>query len=641
MTDEWTAGVVTDAGGDDPPTVAEWRPVSVPGHPAAFADADGPIAYRTTVPDPRDEASERALLEVRGAYGRAEIWMNGSRLGTQDVPFAPARLEFEPRPANELLVVCERPDSFAGIRGTDAVPDRFDAPGIRWGVAVESRSRTFLREIDVRPRLGPVSEGDEGAGGAAASTATAATDGAGAAIDVTLEVDAGAAVDDAVTLSLRPEGFRGGAAMERVPVEAAAGERTTVSRTLTIREPSLWWPREYGPQDRYTVRAKLEGDTLERTVGLRHVQRDGDGLLVNGRRVRARGFTRLPGGDPRADVDRAVDANATLLRARGHVPPRSFYEACDEAGLLVWQDLPACGSDLPVDRGTELAAALAETYGRHPSLAMYGVQDRPTDPYAEPLGDGLLAKLTLRYRAWRTSVDRGPADEIAAAFPDDLPVVPVAGPPGTDPDAAHLLPGWRYLAAADVDWLLETYPSLGEVVGRFGAGSLAADDADSATVPGLEPALLADGATDVEGSQREQARTLKAVAEALRRRECGVLAASTLRDPATGGGTGVHTAGGDPKLAAEAIAQSYEPVQAVLDGPPTPGTVGITLCNDRHEALEATVGWRAGDETDATGVEVGPLETTSAGTARIPADADRVDLEVAVDGRTVRNRYYL
>ncbi|WP_435552006.1 glycoside hydrolase family 2 [Natrinema sp. CGMCC1.2065] len=638
MTDEWTAGVVTDAGGDDPPTVEGWRPVSVPGHPAAVADADGPIAYRTTVPDPRDEASERALLEVRGAYGRAEIWVNGTRLGTQNVPFVPARLEFEPRPENELLVVCEPPDSFAGIHATDAVPDRFDTPGIRWGVAVESRPRTFLRAFEARPRLGPVSAGDASEG--AASAANVAPDGAGAAIDVTLEVDAGAAVDDAVTLSLRPEGFRGGAAMERVPVRAEAGERTTVSRTLTIREPSLWWPREYGPQDRYTVRAKLEGDTLERTVGLRRVERDGDGLLVNGRRVRARGFTRLPGGDPRADVDRAVDANATLLRARGHVPPRSFYEACDEAGVLVWQDLPACGADLPVERGTELATALAETYGGHPSLAMYGVQDWPADPYAEPLGEGLLAKLAVRYRAWRASADREPADEIAENLPDELPAVSVAGPPGTDPDAAHLFPGWRYLAAADIDWLLETYPSLGEAVGRFGAGSLATDEADPAEVAGLEPSLLAGGA-DAADSQREQARILKTVAETLRRRECGVLAASTLRDPGPGGGMGVHTVDGDPKRAAEGIAQSYEPIQAVLDGPPTPGTAGITLCNDSHEAVEATVGWRAGEETAATTVDVDPLETTSAGTARIPPDADRVDLEVAVDGRTVRNRYYL
>ncbi|MDF9745658.1 glycoside hydrolase family 2 [Natrinema salsiterrestre] len=643
MTDEWTGGIVTDRGGDGPPTVEEWVSVSGPERPSGFGD-EGPIAYRTTVADPRDDETERALLELRGVSGRAEIWLNGTRLGSHDSPVVPARFEFEPRSENELIVVCERPESFAGIDETDAVPDHFETPGVRWGVEVESRPRCFIRRFDVQPRLGTDSESDASADASAASAANAATDGAGAAIDVTLEVDAGAAIDDAVTLSLRPEGFRGGAAMERVPVTAEAGERVTVSKTLSIREPSLWWPRKYGPQDRYTVRAKLGGDSAERTVGLRRVERDEDGLLVNGRRVRARGFTRLPGGDPEADVRRAVDANATLLRARAHVPPRSFYEACDEAGILVWQDLPASGPELPVERGTELAAAIAETYGSHPSLAMYGVQDQPMDPYAEPLGSGLLAKLALRYRAWRTSVDRDPAADIADAIPGDLPVVPVTGPPGTDPDAAQLFPGWRYLAAEDADWLLETYPSLGDVVGGFGAGSLT-DDADPATIPGLEPALLerqaGAGGIAPESSQASQADTLKTVAEALRRRGSGIVAASTLRDTASGGGMGIYTIDGDSKPAAAAIARSYEPVQAVLDGRATPGTVGITLCNDTHDALEAIVGWRAGDETDTERVSVGPLETVPAGTARIPRDAETVDLEVAVDDLTVRNRYNL
>ena len=647
MTDEWTAGIVADRDADGPPAVAEWRPTLVPGRQAALA-GDGPIAYRTRFPDPRNDETERAILDVRGAYDRATIWLNGTRLTTHEPHFVPLRLEFEPEPENELIVVCERPDAFAGIYGTDAVPNRFGTPGVWWGVEVESRPATFLRRFEARPRLGARTDAgaettssgrSTDAAGTTAGNATA--DGAGAAIDVTLEIDAGRAIDDAVTLSLRPEGFRGGASMERIPVTAAAGERTTVSKTLQIRKPSLWWPREYGPQSRYSVQAKLGGDALERTVGLREIERDDDGLLVNGRRVRTRGFTRLPGGDPREDIERAVDANATLLRARAHVPPREFYEACDEVGLLVWQDLPACGPEIPVERGTELAAALAETYGSHPSLAMYGVQDRPAEPFAEPLGSGLFSKLALRYRAWRTSVDDGPARAIADSFSDDRPVVATTGAPGTGADAADLALGWRYLAADDVDWLLETYPSLGAVVGGFGTGSLTDDDADPAAVPGLDAELLEERAADAEGSQREQARTLKSIAEALRRRNCGVLAASTLRDTAPGGGMGVHAADGEPKVAAEAIARSFEPVQAVLDGPARTGTVGITLCNDTHEALEAIVGWRAGENTDTERVSVGPLETAAAGSARIPSTAERVDLEVAVDDRRIHNRYYL
>ncbi|WP_254522377.1 glycoside hydrolase family 2 [Natrinema caseinilyticum] len=656
MTDEWVGGIVTDRNGDGPPTVEEWRLVSVPGRPRGFDG--GPIAYRTNFTDPRGDETERALLELRGAYDRATVWLNGTRLGTNEPHFVPLRLEFEPQPENELIVVCERPDSFAGIYETDEVPAHFGTPGIWGDVEIESRPAVFLRRLEARPRVGASPKSQRNAGtteeaaarattdGANATEETAAratTDGAGATIDVALEIDAGEAVDDAVSLSLRPEGFRGGATMERVPIRADAGERTTVSKTISIKDPSLWWPRGYGPQRRYTVRAKLGGDAVERTVGLRTVERDDDGLVVNGRRVRAHGFTRLPGGDPRDDVDRAVDANATMLRARAHVPAREFYTACDEAGILVWQDLPATGigSELPVDRGTELAAALAEEYGQHPSLAMLAVNDQPEDPFADPLGSGVFSKLAFRYRAWRTSVDHDPATEIAASIPGDLPVVPTIGAPGTGADASHLALGWQYLEAGDIDWLLETYPALGTVVGGFGTGSLATDDADPAAIPGIDPTLLERRADDADASQLEQARTLKVVAEALRRRDCGIVTASTLRDSAPGGGMGVHTVDGEPKRAAEAISRSFEPVQAVLDGPASPGTVGITLCNATHDALEPVVGWRVGDDTETERVSVGPLETTPVGTVRIPRDAERVDLEVAVNGRSVWNSYEL
>ncbi|WP_254528147.1 glycoside hydrolase family 2 [Natrinema gelatinilyticum] len=641
MTDEWVGGIVTDRNGDGPPTVEEWRLVSVPGRPSGFDG--GPIAYRTNFTDPRYDEAERALLELRGAYDRATVWLNGTRLGTNEPHFVPLRLEFEPQPENELIVVCERPDSFAGIYETDEVPAHFGTPGIWWDVEVESRPTAFLRRLEARTRVGVSPESRRSVETTGEAITTATTDGAGATIDVTLEIDAGEAVDDAASLSLRPAGFRGGATMERIQIRADAGERTTVSKTISMTKPSLWWPRGYGPQRRYTIRAKLGDDAIERTVGLRSVERDDDGLVVNGRRVRARGFTRLPGGDPRDDVDRAVDANATMLRARAHVPPREFYSACDEAGILVWQDLPATGtgSELPVERGTELASALIEEYGRHPSLAMIGVHDRPLDPFADPLGSGFRSKLAVRYRAWRTSVDHGPATEIAESIPSDLPVVPTIGAPGTGAEASHLALGWQYLEADDIDWLLETYPALEDVVGGFGTGSLTSDDADPAAIPGIDPTLLERRADDADASQLEQTRTLKTITEALRRRGCGIVTASTLRDSAPDGGMGVHSVDGEPKRAAEAISLSFEPVQAVLDGPASPGTVGITLCNDTHDVLEPVVGWRVGDATETAQVSVGPLETTPVGTVRIPRDAERVDLEVAVDGRSVWNNYEL
>ncbi|SFB72794.1 beta-mannosidase [Halobiforma haloterrestris] len=653
MTDEWTGGRIVDWGEADtegPPTVAEWRPVAVPAQRPEFGrDGDeepGPdleaVAYRTTLADPRssDRADERALLEIRGGYGRMAVWFNGTKLGESDPHFVPARYTVDPEPTNDLVVACERPDAFAGIRATDEVPASFATPGVRWNVDLEPRPATFLRRVKAHPRL---ERGERGEG----------TDDPRGEIDVEIEIDAGTAVDDAITLSVRPEERGGGATMERIPVTAEAGERTTVSRTVEVRDPSLWWPRGYGPQHRYAVRAKLGADAAERTVGFRRVERDADGFLVNGTRVRARGFTRLPGGDPEADVRRALEANATLVRARGHVPSQALHEACDEAGLLVWQDLPASGPEFAarlsdadegddvIERGRRLATVLADEYGHHPSIACYGVQDEPATPFDDPVGSGFTGKLAVRYRAWRTAIDRAPAEAIAEAFPGDVPVLPVAGQPGTDPDAAHLFPGWQYLEATDLSWLLETYPSLGEVVGGFGAGTLA-DEVDPASVPGLDADAYARRAGEPAASREYQTRTLKTLVETLRRRECGIFAGPPIRDAAAGGGMGVTTAEGEPKPAYEAVSDSLEPVQAVLDDPPTPGdSVGITLCNDTDRSLEAAVGWRAGDETGETTVPVGALETTPVGSLTVPTDASAVELAVEAGSRSATNRYSL
>lgn len=666
MSAKWTGGVVDRRTDDGPPTVEEWRSVAVLGSEAAFADATEPIAYRTTVADPRVNERERALLELRGNAARAEIWLNGAKVGDCTPFVGPFRTAFDPRPENELIVVCERPSAVVGTGGAiDATGDRSSADaatdgstadtadgaatehapsGVPWEVDVEARPQTFCRRLEVRPRFTKD----------------------GGVIDVECEVDAGEAVDDSITLSLRPEGFRGSAAMQRVPVRASAGERVTVTDTLKIREPSLWWPRGYGSQHRYTVRAKLEDDAISKTVGFCDVERDGDEFLINGRPVRLRGFARLPGGDPIADVERAAAANATFVRAKGHVPPESLYAACDKAGLLVWQDVAGVGpNDEPsADEAGALAATLVERHAHRPSAAIYGISDESPAPFDGLYGSGFLTKLRFRYRAWRANADHGTAESVAEAVAKRVaesvaepideaaeesmsgspPVVSSTGPPGTNPDATRLSPGWEYLAAADLEWLLERDPALGRLVAEFGAGSLAADDADPAEVPGLDATVLERRVgTDagLEESQRYQAETLKTVAETLRRHESALLTAAPLRDAAPGGGMGVVSYDGDEKPAYRGLAQSLEPVQAVLDGLPTSGSVGITLCNDTHDALEATVTWTAGDDEGETTVEVDPLETAAAGTAQIPRTATRIELTVAVADRRVRNRYHL
>jgi beta-mannosidase len=668
MSGEWRAGEVEDATGAGPPSVASWEPVTVPGRPERFAGADA-VAYRKRFPDPRQAAGQRAILDCRGLYGDATVYLNGEVLGHHDAYFRPARFEFEPADRNELVVVCRRPtDGYAGAYDSGAVPDALSVPGIWWGVHLRLRPAAFLADLTVNARRPDPDSG---------------------VVDVAVTVDAAAPVDDTVTLSVRPENFRGsGGSMERVPVDAQAGERVTVTHSVAVREPAAWWPADRGDPNRYAVRARFDDQERSVSTGFRSVTYDGDdGLRVNGERVRARGVNVLPTTDPEADLERAQDVNATLVRLHGHVLPESFYDAADDAGVFVAQDLPLSGANATADaggggqrsveRGRELARAVASHVDHHPSVACYGIHDDPVAPFPERIGTGRTTRYRVRTRAARTSVDRDLAAAVATALPPDAVAFPVCGPLGTQPDAAHLYPGWRYGRAADVDWLTETYPDATRVVTEFGAGSLTDAGAGTDAPVGLDreihDAVLSDvdagtwgdsvastneggessgsGCASADGgavagkdvvarSQGTQARIVSRVASGFRRHGSDVLAAFCLRDVDPRGGMGVYAADGSAKPAAAALGDALAPVQAFLDADP-PGSVPVVVVNDAPAPVSGTLTVDALGVDATFDVDVPALGRTTAGSVDVPSDATALDLAFETPAGGVERTVYL
>ncbi|MFB6087053.1 MAG: hydrolase [Haloarculaceae archaeon] len=614
MLTEWSGAAVEPGGGK--PTPTEWESVSVPGRPDAFAGADC-VAYRTTFADPRDPEEAMASLTLRGCYAHARVWLNDDLVAESDAYFEPIRVPFEPAGENELVVECRAPeDRFGGIHATDRVPDGDAVPGIWWGVDLSTHPESFVLDVSVTPTL---ESGDE------------------ATLDAAVEVYAGESLDDRLTLTTRPAGERRGRGMmDRASVSAMAGERVTVEKAIALRDPSLWWPADVGPQNRYEVRAKLGDDVTTTTTGVAAIRSDGDGVSVNGQRVPVRGVTVQDGTE--ADVERAREVNANLLRAHAHALPESVYEACDEAGVLVWQDLPLTGPGIfDISRGEDLAARLVGTYDHHPSLAAFGVHDEPTATFADRLGSGVLDRLRFRWRTWRADYDRGPAETVADAFPDDRPVYPVVGEPGTDPDAAALYPGWDYGTADDLGWILDRFPHLGDAVGEFGAGSLGAEDPDElagfdrakhdAVVPG-------DG---VDASQAHQADVVGSVAETLRVEGGPVVVANALRDTA-GAGMGVFASDGTEKAAAGALASAFEPVQALL-ADSTSGESDVVVVNDSAEQVSGTLSWTAGDTGGETDVSVPATDSAVVTTISVSDGTEDVELTLSTEEGTVTNAY--
>ncbi|WP_427165669.1 glycoside hydrolase family 2 protein [Streptomyces sp. C1-1] len=186
-----------------------------------------------------------------------------------------------------------------------------------------------------------------------------------------------------------------GGVRARGEIEGSAG----VVR-LRVPDARLWWPRGYGEQPLYEVELTLlhEGDALDvwrRRVGFRTVRLDssadahgtGFTLVVNGERLFARGVNWIPDDVFPSRVTReryrerlgqAARAGVDLVRVWGGGIYESgdFYDACDELGLLVWQDFPFACAAYPEEqplRG-EVEAEARENVVRlmpHPSLVLW------------------------------------------------------------------------------------------------------------------------------------------------------------------------------------------------------------------------------------------------------------------------------
>ena len=169
---------------------------------------------------------------------------------------------------------------------------------------------------------------------------------------------------------------------------------------LPIPHPQLWWPNGYGDQPLYQVAVELlSGETVldrwQRRVGLRTMTmcRDKDQWgeqfchVVNGVKIFAMGADYIPEDCILARVTpqrtrqlleqaRAANYNCIRVWGGGHYPSDAFYDACDELGLIVWQDFMfACAVyDLTEDFEANIAAEAVDNIKRlrhHASLGLW------------------------------------------------------------------------------------------------------------------------------------------------------------------------------------------------------------------------------------------------------------------------------
>lgn len=173
-----------------------------------------------------------------------------------------------------------------------------------------------------------------------------------------------------------------------------------ISIPYQIQNPKLWQPNGWGNPNLYDIKVSLQKDSKmisekSEKIGLRTVEliqeKDEKGksfyFKVNGKPMYTKGTNWIPGDSfsPRMTKEKyqklikdCKEANMNMIRVWGGgiYEDDEFYKACDENGILVWQDFMFAGSFYPSDENFQKNVELEvkdqiERLQNHPSLALW------------------------------------------------------------------------------------------------------------------------------------------------------------------------------------------------------------------------------------------------------------------------------
>ena len=646
-----------------------WEPIAVPGHwrnASGFGDTDGPLLYRLRFEHPIPADPERTWLTFDGLFYQGDVWLDGTYLGDTEGYFQPHTFDIsEPissRAEHTLAVevACARQTDVSAKRNltgafqqSDYIDPEWNPGGIWRPVRLESTGPVRIRDLRVRCR-------------------DATPERAVVVFDANLE-----------TLDSRSVTIKStvGAVDHDLTQTLAAGENH-VEWTVTVEQPELWWPWSLGDQPLHdvSVEAWVDDERSHRRqvrTGLRRVDLHNWICSINGERLFLKGSNAGPTQLDLAsatreqlasDVKLAKDAGLDFLRVHAHITRQEFYDAADEAGLLLWQDLPL---QRGYARGIRKQAVRQARYavqvlGHHPSIAVWCGHNEPV-PITAPMTGQVLP-------TWNKSIlDRSIKRALEQAD-GTRPVVAHSGvlphPPQLDGTDSHLYFGWYWGEERDLPRLCATMPRLVRFVSEFGAQAV--PDAAAFCAPSRWPDLdwdelgqrhcLQKDAFDRyvppphyatfddwrAATQHYQATVIKHHVETLRRikyRPTGGFAQFLLADcmPAVTWSVLDHSR--VPKRGYAALAAACQPVIVVADRldavlrPGAPLELDVHVVSDLRSPLvgcrvTATLGWDGGERVWTFGGNVGADECVLVGhvTTEVPAAAGPVWLDLALDG---------
>ena len=412
----------------------EWSPATVPGT-AAGAMRDAGRDYDERDYDASDwwfrchfaapKEGGPWVLHLGGLATIADVWLNDHHLLHTENMFLRHDIEvLALADENELVIRCASLVPWLALKRPRPRWKTYlvSHQNLRWlrttllgrlpGWAVTPAPVGPWRPVTLRPDVVRIVE----------RRVVARCDGDDGVVDVALRLRGSVA-----TAALRVGDLRG-----ELTVRSDGGD-TVVEGSLRVPGVERWWPHTHGPQPLYEAAIEVPGGELPLgRIGFRTIDVDrADGafrLRVNDVPVFCRGATWMPvdpvamSCPPRAVRDtlellRHAHMNMVRVPGTGVYQDDEFFDACDELGILVWQDCMFAFVDHPDEAAfvalvqEELGQVLSALGGRPSVGVVCGGQEISEQ----------AAMLALRRDKWTFPLIE---QHIPAVVADALPGVP-------------------------------------------------------------------------------------------------------------------------------------------------------------------------------------------------------------------------
>ncbi len=378
--------------------------------------------YRTEFVMPRSFAGRRMWINFDGVNWKAEIYLNGEKLGRIEGGFMRGKFDvtrlIRAKGRNVIAIRIEKnatPGSMkqktldtAGLNGGALGADNptyHASIGWDWIPPVRGRNTGLWNDVYLTAS-GPVTIEDPFVQTMLPLPDTSRAD---LRIEAVLRNSETKPVSGILHVKFGDLAFEQPVTIEPTATKTIALDPST-QPLLRLKNPKLWWPNGYGDQNLYPVELKFSiageaSDTRSFRTGVRQFTYSEEGgtlrIWINGRRFVGRGGNwgfpetnlRYRAREYNAAVRYHKDMNFTMIRNWvGQTGDEEFFEACDKYGIVIWQDFwlanPVDGPE-PNDNDLFLRNAkdMVQRIRNHPSIGLYCGRNEGDPP--KPIDDGL------------------------------------------------------------------------------------------------------------------------------------------------------------------------------------------------------------------------------------------------------------